>query len=75
MDYYIYSQNPNYFALVNQFDGIVEVLTNKLRQFKKENFDPNKMFLFGFSFGAQMVLEAGRRFGPKTIQQIDGRYI
>ena len=73
MDYTYYSMNPNYFLLVTQFDGITEVLTNKLRQFQRLNFDPNNTFLFGFSYGAQMALEAGRRFGPRTIQSIDGK--
>lgn len=75
MDYNAFSKNPNYFGLVGHFDGIAEVLANKLRQFQNQTFDPSNTFLFGFSFGAQLVLEASQRFGPKLIQQIDGYMI
>lgn len=71
MNYYNYSKNGNYFQLVRNFDGIAEVLTNKLRQFKTQNFHPDNFLVFGFSFGAQLALEAGRRFGTKLIGQID----
>lgn len=74
MDYYEFSRS-HYFGLVSHFDGLAESLAQKLRQFLFEKFEPSKMFMFGFSFGAQLVLEAGRRFGEKQlIQQIDGTF-
>lgn len=63
----------SYFHLLGNFDRIAEALTEKLRQFRQNLFDPSKMFMFGFSFGGQLVLEAGRRFGENQIQQIDGK--
>lgn len=75
MDYNLYSRNPNYFGLVAQFEDIVSVLTNKLRQFRDQKFDPQRMFMFGFSYGGQLVLESARRLGPKQIKQVDGKYI
>lgn len=72
MDYSTYSKNPNYFALVTDFYSICDVLINKLHQFVQEEFNPEKIFMFGFSFGAQLALEAGRRFGKKLIGRIDG---
>lgn len=74
MDYYAFSSN-RYFGLVANFDGIAEMLTDKLRQFRDQSFEPSNMFLFGFSFGGQVALEAGRRFGERLIQQIDGIFI
>jgi len=44
---------------------------NKLHQLVQEEFIPDKIFIFGFSFGAQLALEAGRRFGKKVIGRID----
>ena len=36
-----------------------------------EGFDPKKGFMFGFSLGARVVIEAGRNFGEKKIPEID----
>lgn len=74
MDYSVYSTQPDYKVLVSQFDGLAQVLTNKLKEFKLFGIHPKRMFLFGFSFGGQLSLEAGRRFGPRRIQRIDGKY-
>ncbi|XP_037034172.1 pancreatic triacylglycerol lipase-like [Bradysia coprophila] len=71
MDYSIFSMNSNYYALVRDFNGIANVLTKKLKDFQALSFVPNNIYMFGFSFGAQLVLEAGRRFGKKLIKQID----
>lgn len=75
MDYSVYSMNSNYYGLVRDFNGIATVLTNKLKEFGTFSFDPNNMYLFGFSFGGQLVLESGRRFGGKLIKQIDGKVL
>lgn len=72
MDYSTFSMNSNYYLLVRDFNGIATVLTKKLIDFQSISFDPNNMFLFGFSFGGQLVLEAGRRSGKRMIKQIDG---
>lgn len=71
MNYHNFSKTGNYFQLVRWFDGIAQVLTDKLNQFTEQEFGPDNMFMFGFSFGAQLVLEAGRRFGPQLIGRID----
>lgn len=74
MDYYEIARY-SYLHLLSNFDGIAEVLTDKLRQFRQQRFEPSRMFMFGFSFGGQLVLEAGRRFGERQIQQIDGKLL
>lgn len=71
MNYSEYSKNPKYFDLVAQFDSLALVLTNKLNQFSRWKFNSDNMYLFGFSFGGQLVLESGRRFGKKRIARID----
>lgn len=72
MDYSPFSMNSNYYALVREFNGIATVLTKKLKDFQAQSFVPDDIYMFGFSFGAQLALEAGRRFGKKLIKQIDG---
>lgn len=71
MDYNEYARH-SYYGLVGHFDGIAEVLTNQLRHLQRVGFRPERMFLFGFSYGAQLALEAGRRFGEQKLRQIDG---
>lgn len=75
MDYRTFSITSNYFGLVDKFDGICNVLVEKLRQFVAIGFTIDDIFIFGFSFGGQLVLDAGRRFGAKVLPRIDGEYI
>ncbi|KAJ6646793.1 Pancreatic lipase-related protein 2 [Pseudolycoriella hygida] len=71
MDYSYFSKSSNYYSLVRNFNGIASVLANKLKYFQSISFDPDNMYLFGFSFGGQLVLESARRFGKMLIKQID----
>ena len=71
MDYTTYSKG-DYFTLLSQFDNISTVLTEKLVELEGQGYNPSNGFMFGFSFGAQLVLEAGRRFGYRKLEEIDG---
>lgn len=72
MDYSYFAQEDKYFNLVNQFDAIADVLTIKLRDLERAGYDPDNGYVFGFSFGGQLVVEAGKRFGVRRIKNIDG---
>lgn len=79
MDYSKYSVQ-NYLQLkVNNFEGIVTLLTNKINDLvRNASFDPDNIYMFGFSFGARVVLEAGQRFANDSdvkIKQIDGNFL
>lgn len=71
MDYSYFAQEENYFRLVRQFDSLAEVLKTKLKDLQDVGYHPDNMYLFGFSFGGQLVVEAGKRFGTKKIKEID----
>ncbi|XP_058826876.1 pancreatic lipase-related protein 2-like [Topomyia yanbarensis] len=72
MDYSIFSVTDDYFTgLVPHFNLIVENLVQKLHVLDSKGFHPRNGFLFGFSFGAQAAMEAGRRFGAKRLERID----
>lgn len=71
MDYSNFSVNPNYFVLVSQFQNISNVLLSKLNQLKDQGFDPEKGYMFGFSFGSHLVIDAATRFGEKLFKEID----
>lgn len=72
MDYYTWSQNPDYFQLVSKFDDISEVLWRRLRNIENEGFNPNDWYMFGFSFGARLVVDAAMNFGIYRVKEIDG---
>lgn len=60
MDYSPHSRTPftafDYFGLVPKFGEISRVLLKKLHQMEREGLNPDNWFLFGFSFGAQLVI-------------------
>ncbi|GAB0090100.1 pancreatic lipase-related protein 2 [Sergentomyia squamirostris] len=70
MDYIVYS-SESYFRLMKHFDAISDILTTKLCDLEFVGLPPAVGFMFGFSFGGQIVAEAGRRIGPGRIKDID----
>lgn len=62
-----------YFMLVRKFDALSEVLMGKLEQLEAQGFNPNNLFMYGFSFGAQLVINAGNLYGQQRIAEIDGK--
>lgn len=73
MDYSKIGNIVNYFALTPHFANISAVLLKKLKQLESENFDPAKGFMFGFSFGARLVIDAASKFGFQRFKNIDGK--
>lgn len=68
MDYSNYSIVANYFHLTPYFQPIADVLHRKIMQINSHD----RLFLFGFSFGSRLCLEAGSRLGlPPKISRID----
>lgn len=47
------------------------MLLKKLNHFEGDGFEPSSGFVFGFSFGAQLAINAGRDFGGQ-LNAIDG---
>lgn len=70
MDYGRYADKP-YVRLYRDFNSLAEVLAGKLRQLERGGFRASSAFIFGFSYGGRLALEASQRFGPKKINQID----
>jgi hypothetical protein len=61
-----------YILLIEKFRRLSNILLKMLLQLANEGHDPDNMFLFGFSFGAQLTLDAASRFGYQKIKEIDG---
>lgn len=72
MDYSNHSTIPIYTLLVERFYQIMTVMMRKLRQLEAQGFDFGKMYMFGFSYGAQLVLRAGVLLGVGRVAEIDG---
>jgi hypothetical protein len=76
MDYSNFSVNPNYFGLVDQFDGILNVLVLKFKQLKTEGFQPKNGFIFGFSYGAHLALHGSlKAYGNQSLGLMDGKRV
>jgi len=72
MDYSNHSQVNDYFVLVRKFNAISSVLLKKIQQLDKEGFNPDNMYMYGFSFGAQLAINAGIQYGVQKVAEIDG---
>lgn len=73
MDYGAYS--ADYVYLLGRFKEIAKILTAKLIALSLNSFSANKAYMFGFSFGARLIVQAGNDFGPRQIKDIHCTYL
>ena len=73
MNYSYFGDRENYFEVVSFFRPISELVTRKLKQLRDEGASSDKMFMFGFSLGGRIVIEAAIDFGKRLINQIDSK--
>lgn len=66
MDYSKYAL-ADYFSLVSHFNGISKVLLKKLKQIG--NFD--RQYLFCFSFGSRLCIDARIKLGKQMLPRMD----
>lgn len=69
MDYRAY--NDDYGYLMTNYQRITQVLLDKLNALKAAGFRPDLAYLFGFSFGARLITNAGVLFGERQLQRAD----
>ena len=74
MNYSYYSDTINYAAVVVHFQPISNLLLRKLNQLKSEGVTGDQIFMFGFSFGGRLVIDAALNFGTSLIDKIDSNY-
>lgn len=77
MDYFYYSKASDYFSLVAKYDDIWKVLFKEYMLFQNYGHEPENIFFFGFSYGAQLSLDVGRAIhklhnGTQLISRMDG---
>ncbi|XP_055627225.1 uncharacterized protein LOC129769160 [Toxorhynchites rutilus septentrionalis] len=70
MDYSTFSSG-GYPYLFKRFNNLSGVLLKFLRSLQYEGMQFENLYMFGFSFGAQLVLDAGNQIGFNVIEEID----
>lgn len=73
MNYSYFGDRENYIEVITFFSPISELVTRKLQQMVDEGAFPDNIFMFGFSFGGRLVIEAALNFGEDLIGQIDSK--
>ena len=73
MNYTYYSDTPNYFDLKQHFKPLTNLVTRKLHQIHDDGISSDCMFLYGFSFGGRIMIEAALQYGPGKISMIDSK--
>lgn len=48
-------------------------VTERLQNMEKEGVDPSNIFMYGFSLGARIVIDAATNFGRQKVGLIDGK--
>ncbi|XP_055693097.1 pancreatic lipase-related protein 2-like [Lutzomyia longipalpis] len=72
MDYGYYAEKPyiTYPIILTQFMGIRDVLHQEMEDLRTFGFSPSKTYMFGMSFGAQLVLQSAELLTNK-IKEVD----
>lgn len=73
MNYSYFGDRENYFEVISFFEPISKLMKRKIQQLSDEGADSDKIFMFGFSFGGRIVIEAALNFGENVIGQIDSK--
>ncbi|XP_055589193.1 uncharacterized protein LOC129741478 [Uranotaenia lowii] len=72
MQYGRASDADSYFSvMMPNFERLSNMLVQFLRRLLSLGFASENGFLFGFSFGGQMVLDAGRKLGNQKLARVD----
>lgn len=67
MNYSYYSDRLNYFDTISYFEPISKLVTKKLVQLRDGGASNDRIFMFGFSFGGRIVIEAALNYGTNLI--------
>uniref|UniRef100_A0AAG5DN71 Lipase domain-containing protein n=1 Tax=Anopheles atroparvus TaxID=41427 RepID=A0AAG5DN71_ANOAO len=70
VDYSAFSSG-GYGGLVGRFRDIRDVLLHFLQQLRYEGVQFERLYMFGFSFGAQLALDVGNQIGSNELEAID----
>ncbi|XP_030384015.1 uncharacterized protein LOC115631395 [Scaptodrosophila lebanonensis] len=66
IDYSIFASS-SYLQLLANFDNILNAMVSIIHSLIASGFDPNRGYMFGFSFGGQLASAVGRALRPKYL--------
>jgi Lipase len=73
MDWTKYSNNLRFFDVVNNdYKKVSNAFARRLTSLEASGVSPDNIFLYGFSMGARIFIDAAITFGPGKIGEIDG---
>lgn len=72
VNYLAYVYNADYLKTLLNWQGVSTVITNKLRDMEREGVLPENIFIYGFSLGSRIAIDAAINFGKQKIGLIDG---
>lgn len=70
LDYSHFAIDSAYFRLVRHFDPLAGALTALLQRLQLIGFALERGYVFGFSFGGQLAVEAGRRVAAVAVAAV-----
>ncbi|XP_052873395.1 uncharacterized protein LOC128278706 [Anopheles cruzii] len=70
MDYSAFSSG-SYRGLLGRFRDIRDVLLRLVQKLRYEGVEYGRIFMYGFSFGAQLALDVGNQIGASELEAID----
>lgn len=65
--------SSDYLKALSNWAMVSKVITNRLRDMESEGIQPGNIFMYGFSLGARIVIDAAIQFGKQKIGLIDGK--
>lgn len=71
MNYSYFSDHINYLDVRTHFQPISDLMTVKLNYLKNDGVDGRSIYMFGFSLGGRIVIEAASNFGYQIVENID----
>ena len=71
MNYSYYSDRINYFETLSFFKPLAYLVTKKLNQLRDGGVSSDQIYMFGYSLGGRIVIEAALNYGKNEIAQID----
>lgn len=72
MDYNEY--NKDYSFLIKNYKIISKILADQLIAFRDKGLRLNESYMFGFSYGARLIVRAGSELGQKQLGIIHRSY-
>lgn len=66
--------DKDYVITLTLWHAMSQKLTTLLRRLEDEGYNPGDMFIYGFSIGSRIAIDAAISFGDQKIGNVDGKH-